>query len=60
MTCRYDNIIPVQEKGGRCPMLRTIKKVLANRQARQAQQRRLENNRKQLQLIYKGLIEREY
>lgn len=60
MTCRYDNIIPVQEKGGRYPMLRTIKKVLANRQARQAQQRRLENNRKQLQLIYKGLIEREY
>lgn len=41
-------------------MLRTIKKVLANRQARQAQQCRLENNRKQLQLIYKGLIERGY
>lgn len=36
------------------------KKVLANRQARQAQQRRLENNRKQLQLIYQGLIERGY
>ena len=41
-------------------MIKLIKKVLANRQARQAQQRRLAENRKQLKLIYKGLIERGY
>lgn len=41
-------------------MIKFIKKVLANRQARQAQQRRLANNRKQLKAIYEGLNERGY
>lgn len=41
-------------------MINLIKKVLANRQARQAQQCRLENNHNQLKLIYNGLIERGY
>ena len=41
-------------------MIKLIKKVLANRQVKQAQQRRLAENHKQLSLIYKGLIERGY
>ncbi len=36
-------------------MIKTIKRVLAHRQVRQAQQRRLEKNHKQLNLIYQGL-----
>ena len=39
-------------------MVNLIKKVLVRRQAKQEQQRRLEENRKQLKLIYNGLIER--
>ena len=41
-------------------MIKLIKKVLANRQARQAQVRRLENNRKNVNLIRQGLTERGY
>lgn len=41
-------------------MIKFIKKVLANRRVRQAQQRRLAHNREQLKLIYKGLEERGY
>ena len=41
-------------------MIKFIKKVLANRQVKQAHKRRLESNHKQLQLIYKGLEERGY
>lgn len=37
-------------------MVNLIKKVLVRRQAKQEQQRRLEENRKQLKLIYNGLI----
>ncbi len=39
-------------------MIKFIKKVLVRYQRQQAQQRRLESNRKQLQLIYKGLESR--
>lgn len=39
-------------------MIKFIKKVLATRKARQALQRRLANNRKQLNAIYEGLSER--
>ncbi len=39
-------------------MLETIKKVLANRQVKQAQQRRIKNNRKNIQLILQGIEER--
>lgn len=41
-------------------MIKLIKKVLANCQVKQAQKRRLEQNHKQLKLIYNGLIERGY
>lgn len=41
-------------------MINLIKKVLAHRQVRQVHKRRLEENRKQLKLIYNGLIERGY
>lgn len=41
-------------------MIKLIKKVLASRQTKQAQQRRLSNNHRQLKLIYDGLIERGY
>lgn len=41
-------------------MINFIKKVLANRQARQAQQRRIANNKIQHQLILQGLEERGY
>jgi len=41
-------------------MKELIKKVLANRQVKQAQVRRKANNRKQLNAIYNGLIERGY
>lgn len=41
-------------------MIKTLKKVLVRRQAKQEQQRRLENNHKQMKLIYNGLIERGY
>lgn len=39
-------------------MIKFIEKVLVAHQDKQAQQRRLESNRKQLQLIYKGLESR--
>ncbi len=39
-------------------MVNLITKVLVRHQAKQEQQRRLEENRKQLKLIYNGLIER--
>ncbi len=41
-------------------MKELIKKVLAHRQVRQVHKRRLENNNKQLKLIYQGLIERGF
>lgn len=41
-------------------MKELIKKVLADRQIKQAHQRRLESNHKQLQLIYEGLEMRGY
>ncbi len=41
-------------------MIKIIKKVLANHQARQAQQRRIVNNKIQNQLILQGLEERGY
>jgi len=41
-------------------MVNLIKKVLAHRQVRQVQKHRLENNQRQLKLIYDGLIERGY
>ena len=41
-------------------MIKLIKKVLAHRQVKQVQKRRLENNHQQLKLIYQGLIERGY
>lgn len=41
-------------------MLETIKKVLANRQVKQAQQRRIKNNHKNIQLILQGIEERGY
>lgn len=39
-------------------MIRTIKKVLANRQVKQARQRRIKNNKLQIKLILQGLNER--
>lgn len=41
-------------------MIKLIKKVLANRQVKQAQKRRLAQNHKQLELIYQGLEDRGY
>lgn len=41
-------------------MLKAIKKVLADYQSKQAQQRRIKNNRKNIQLILQGLEERGY
>jgi len=41
-------------------MIKLIKKVLAHRQVKQAQKRRLEQNHKQLELIYQGLEDRGY
>lgn len=41
-------------------MVNLIKKVLAHRQVKQVQKRRLDNNHNQLKLIYNGLIERGY
>ena len=41
-------------------MIKAIKKVLAHRQVRQAQQRRIKENSKQRKLILQGLIERGY
>lgn len=39
-------------------MIKTIKKVLADRKIKQAQQRRKKNNHKNIQLILQGLEER--
>ena len=39
-------------------MIRAIKKVLANRQVKQAHQRRIKNNKLQIKLILQGLNER--
>ncbi len=39
-------------------MINFIKKVLADRQIKQAQQRRIENNHKQINLILQGLESR--
>lgn len=41
-------------------MIKAIKKVLANRQVKQAHKRRLKDNQRQLNLIYNSLIERGY
>lgn len=41
-------------------MIKLIKNVLASRQTKQAQKRRLDNNHKQLKLIYQGLEDRGY
>ena len=48
----------LKKEGGTSHMIKFIKKVLVAHQAKQAQKRRLANNRKQLELIYKGLEER--
>lgn len=39
-------------------MIKAIKKVLANRQVKQAQQRRIKNNKLQIKLILQGLEDR--
>ena len=41
-------------------MIKFIKNVLVRYQRQQAQQRRLDNNRKNINLILQGLDEREY
>lgn len=41
-------------------MKELIKKVLASRQTKRVQKRRLEDNRYQLKLIYRGLIEKGF
>ncbi len=41
-------------------MIEAIKKVLADYQSKQAQQRRVKNNRKNVQLILQGLCERGF
>ena len=48
----------LKRKGGTSHMIKFIKKVLVRYQRNQARQRRLNNNHKQLSLIYKGLEER--
>ena len=39
-------------------MIKAIKKVLANHQVKQAQQRRIKNNKLQIKLILQGLEDR--
>ena len=41
-------------------MIEAIKKVLAGFQTKQAQQRRIKNNRKNIQLILQGIEKRGY
>jgi len=58
-TC--DNIIPVQEKGGRSPMIKNkIKRLVRAYQAKRLAKSRIDNNHKNINLILQGLKERGY
>ena len=64
VTCRYDNIIPVQEKGGKSPMIKNIIKMCLTRyqrhQAQVQKKKREAHNKEQVNLILQGLESRGY